>query len=53
MKNHLEEYLHYLKIERGLSENTIQSYKRDLSQYFSFLDEKRLALGNRWIDIWF
>ncbi len=43
MKNHLEEYLHYLKIERGLSENTIQSYKRDLSQYFSFLDEKAIS----------
>ena len=43
MKNHLEEYLHYLKIERGLSENTIQSYKRDLSQYFSFLDEKEIS----------
>ncbi|MEQ7221477.1 site-specific tyrosine recombinase XerD [Vagococcus fluvialis] len=43
MKNHLEEYLHYLKIERGLSENTIQSYKRDLSQYFSFLDVKEIS----------
>ncbi|MEG2938040.1 MAG: site-specific tyrosine recombinase XerD [Vagococcus sp.] len=43
MKDHLEEYLHYLKIERGLSENTIQSYKRDLSQYFSFLDEKEIS----------
>ena len=43
MKNHLEEYLHYLKIERGLSENTIQSYKRDLSQYLSFLDEKEIS----------
>jgi integrase/recombinase XerD len=43
MKNHLEEYLHYLKIERGLSENTIQSYKRDLSQYFSFLDEQEIS----------
>lgn len=43
MKKHLEEYLHYLKIERGLTENTIQSYKRDLSQYFSFLDEKEIS----------
>ncbi|AQP52957.1 site-specific tyrosine recombinase XerD [Vagococcus penaei] len=37
--NELEEYIHYLKIERGLSENTISSYRRDLEQYLTYLKE--------------
>ena len=41
METHLEEYLHYLKIERGLSDNTIQSYQRDLKRYLLFLTEEK------------
>ncbi|GAA0296652.1 integrase/recombinase XerD [Gracilibacillus halotolerans] len=37
----MEEFFHYLQIERGLSENTLQAYKRDLKQYASFLIENR------------
>lgn len=43
MKNQMEDYLHFLKIERGLSDNTIQSYQRDLNQYFAFLEEKKVT----------
>lgn len=39
----MEDYLHFLKIERGLSDNTIQSYQRDLNQYFAFLEEKKVT----------
>ncbi len=42
MKDEIEEYLHFLKIERGLSENTIQSYQRDLNQYSLFLNERQI-----------
>ncbi|MGX7023547.1 site-specific tyrosine recombinase XerD [Vagococcus hydrophili] len=42
MKDEIQEYLHYLKIERGLSENTIQSYQRDLNQYAFFINERQI-----------
>jgi integrase/recombinase XerD len=35
-------FLEYLTVEKGLSENTIDSYGRDLRRYLSFLGEKRL-----------
>ncbi|MDH6364931.1 integrase/recombinase XerD [Enterococcus sp. PF1-24] len=37
MKKQVEEYLHYLTIERGLSYNTRISYERDLNHYLEFL----------------
>ncbi|MGP4082112.1 site-specific tyrosine recombinase XerD [Pseudalkalibacillus sp. R45] len=37
MIDEVQDYLHYLTVERGLSENTLQSYQRDLKQYTTFL----------------
>lgn len=42
MENDLNDYIHYLKVERGLSENTIVSYRRDLSQYLAFLQANKI-----------
>jgi len=33
----LKDYRHYLKIERGLSENTIQNYQRDVNKLINYL----------------
>ena len=33
----LEDYIHFLKVERQLAENTITSYSRDLNDYIEFI----------------
>ena len=41
LDRHLEPFLSHLEIVRHLSPHTINSYKRDLSSFFSFLKEKK------------
>ena len=36
----LSEYLEYIEIEKGLSSNTIDAYRRDLSSFIDFCSEK-------------
>jgi integrase/recombinase XerD len=35
----LEDYMHFLKVERQLSGNTITSYKRDLDEYMNYMEQ--------------
>jgi len=39
LKNLLKEYEYYLKITKGLSPNTISSYKTDLGEYITFIEK--------------
>ncbi|WP_306974922.1 site-specific tyrosine recombinase XerD [Alkalibacillus salilacus] len=39
MNDATQDFLHFLKIEKGLADNSIQSYRRDLKQYISYLTE--------------
>lgn len=41
MQYPIEEFFHFVRIERGLSNNTIQAYKRDLSHYYEYIKEKQ------------
>jgi integrase/recombinase XerD len=42
MEEFLKEYLSVLKLERNLSENTIASYKNDLTSLIHFLEKKNI-----------
>jgi len=36
----IEEFINYLQVERGLAKNTLQAYKRDLLQYWNYLQRR-------------
>lgn len=39
----LRSYMHYLKVEKGLSRNTLENYERDLNNYIRFLDDSGIS----------
>ncbi|MDP8261394.1 MAG: site-specific tyrosine recombinase XerD [Candidatus Kappaea frigidicola] len=41
MKELIEEFLNYLSVERGLSDNTLYSYRNDLNKYALFLNKRK------------
>lgn len=43
MDNLADQFIYYLRVERGLSDNTVQAYSRDLSRFFHFLETKSLT----------
>ncbi|PKM47534.1 MAG: site-specific tyrosine recombinase XerD [Firmicutes bacterium HGW-Firmicutes-8] len=42
MKSLVDEFIHYLAVERGLADNTLDSYNRDLNQFLGFLEKERV-----------
>ncbi|HLR15030.1 MAG TPA: site-specific tyrosine recombinase XerD [Bacillota bacterium] len=45
----LEDFFHFIQVERGLSRNTISSYKRDLLQYAEHIEKE--SDMNDWNDV--
>jgi integrase/recombinase XerD len=43
METFLKEYLSVLRLERNLSENTILSYKNDLTSFLNFLEQNKIS----------
>lgn len=44
-KNALKDYQLYLKIERGLSENSIDNYSRDVKKLVTYLEENNISIS--------
>ena len=42
--SHVKGFTNYLKLERALSENTVEAYERDLNEFISFLGDEELKL---------
>ena len=47
MDIYLDAYLDYLKVEKGLSVNSVNSYRQDLFKYLSFLETRGITNPNR------
>ncbi len=43
MEELLQEFLHYIAVERGLARNTLLAYERDLRQFFNYLKENGIV----------
>ncbi|WP_419790421.1 site-specific tyrosine recombinase XerD [Staphylococcus chromogenes] len=43
MQDVVDEYLRFIQIEKGLSENTIAAYRRDLNHYLNYLAAQKIS----------
>jgi len=43
IKNHLQDFLDFCAVEKGLRDNTQQNYKKYLNKFFSWLDKSNLG----------
>lgn len=47
MRQYLDLFLSYLVVEKGLSDNTLEAYNRDIERYLSFLERQNIAQPGR------
>ena len=43
VKNAIENFLDFIVLEKGLAQNTFESYRNDLSEFEDFLEQKRIS----------
>ena len=46
MEKQLKQFYKFLEVDKKVSNNTLQSYKRDLKQFSEYLDEKGIKYTN-------
>ena len=46
MEAHVRSFLNYLRVEKGLSDNTIQAYRRDMEKFTEFSGKRGLSTAN-------
>lgn len=46
MESQIKTFLNCLRVEKGLSENTIQAYRRDMVKFGTFVGDRKLAVQN-------
>ncbi|WP_322905481.1 site-specific tyrosine recombinase XerD [Paenibacillus campi] len=47
MNEYLEQFIRYLTEEKGLSRNTLESYRRDLSQFIEFAHQRDIMMPDQ------
>jgi integrase/recombinase XerD len=47
MKEYIEEFINYLAVERGLADNTLLAYRRDLNKYSAYLGKRGIKEAGR------
>ena len=43
MREYLQQYLHYLRFEKNLSDNSVSAYTRDLLRYLNYLNTQKIT----------
>ncbi|WP_202076815.1 site-specific tyrosine recombinase XerD [Caldalkalibacillus salinus] len=42
MLSHVQTFIHYLSVEKGLATNTLQAYERDLTSFFQHIEQQEI-----------
>jgi integrase/recombinase XerD len=45
VKDHIENFIYFLEVERGVSNNTVESYRRDLKKFSEYLEKRKIKVS--------
>ena len=44
MEKYIKKFLEFIKVDKKLSKNTLESYQRDIYQYKKYVDENNIEI---------